>query len=188
MKNLIVFSSPSGGGKSTIVKMLLNEFSKLKLSTSATTRLPREGEIEGKHYHFLSQADFKTMIDTDKLIEWEEIFGNYYGTPKTELALAESEGKCLIFDIDVKGAVSIKTKYPDKSILIFIAPPSTEELIRRLKDRNTESDEQIAKRMQRTEFEMSFADEFDHIVINDVLENAYNKVKELLKKETFCDE
>ncbi|OGU60569.1 MAG: guanylate kinase [Ignavibacteria bacterium GWF2_33_9] len=188
MKNLIVFSSPSGGGKSTIVKMLLDEFPKLKLSTSATTRSPREGEIDGKHYHFLKQADFKTMIDTDKLIEWEEIFCNYYGTPKTELTLAESEGKCLIFDIDVKGAVSIKTKFPDNSLLIFIAPPSIEELMRRLKGRNTETDEQINKRMLRTEFEMSFAEEFDYIVINDNLDNAYNEVKDLLKKETQCVE
>lgn len=186
MKKLIVFSSPSGGGKSTIVKMLLEKFEKLKLSTSATTRLPREGEIDGKHYFFLSQSEFKEMIDTEKLIEWEEIFNNYYGTPKSELEIAENEGKCLIFDIDVKGALSIKYKYPDESLLIFIKPPSKEELIRRLRFRGTESEEQIERRMQRAEFEMSEADEFDFVVINDSLERAFVEVSDILISRSAC--
>lgn len=166
--------------------MLLDNFKTLKLSTSATTRSPRTGEIDGQHYYFLSQAEFKTLIDTDKLIEWEEIFCNYYGTPKSELEIAETEGRCLIFDIDVKGALSIKTKYPDDSLLIFIAPPSTEELINRLKKRNTESDEQIAGRLERAKFEMSFSDEFDFTVVNDILENAYSEVVKILELETNC--
>jgi guanylate kinase len=186
MKKLIVFSSPSGGGKSTIVKMLLNEFPKLMLSTSATTRSPREGEINGKQYYFHSQSEFKTLIDTDKLIEWEEIFCHYYGTPKSELEKAENEGKCLIFDIDVKGALSIKAKYPEDSLLIFIAPPSREELFRRLKSRNTETDEQIERRLGRADMEMSFADEFDFVVVNDVLSVAYGNVTGILEAETDC--
>lgn len=186
MKKLIVFSSPSGGGKSTIVRMLLNQFNKFKLSISATTRSPREGEINGQHYHFLKQSEFKTLIDTEKLIEWEEIFSNYYGTPKSELEIAEKEGKCLIFDIDVKGAVSIKSKYPEESLLIFIAPPSRDELIRRLKLRNTETDEQIGRRLQRVDYEMESADEFDFVVVNDDLERAFSEVASILQAHSDC--
>jgi guanylate kinase len=185
MKKLLVFSSPSGGGKSTIVRMLLKDYNSFKLSTSATTRSPREGEEHGKHYYFLTQEDFKRLIDTDKLIEWEEIFCNYYGTPKSELDNAAESGKCLIFDIDVKGAISIKSKYPE-ALLIFISPPSTEELVKRLKSRGTESEEEVERRLKRTEFEMSFSEEFDYVVINDNLQKAYSDVINIITKETNC--
>lgn len=179
-KRLIVFSSPSGGGKSTIVKMLLSKFNNILLSISATTRSPRAGEVNGEHYYFLTQAEFKTLIDTDKLIEWEEIFCNYYGTPKSEIERADRLDKCLIFDIDVKGALSIKTKYPEDSLLIFIAPPSKEVLVDRLRNRKTESEEQIARRLQRIDFEMSFKDKFDFVVINDDLETAFSEVQKII--------
>lgn len=185
MKNLIAFSSPSGGGKSTIVKKLLNEFPNLILSVSATTRSPRIGEIDGQHYYFVSFAKFKEMIDTHQLIEWEEIFGNYYGTPKTELAKLD-EKKCLIFDIDVKGALSLKNNYPDQSLLVFITPPSLEILEQRLRNRKSDSEEQIRHRLMRAEFELSFKDKFDYVVINDDLELAYNQVVDILKQNTNC--
>ncbi len=185
MKKMIAFSSPSGGGKSTIVKKLLNDCTNLILSVSATTRSPRPGEIDGVHYHFISYAQFKELIDTNKLIEWEEIFGNYYGTPKTELEKITGN-QCLVFDIDVKGALSIKNNYPDESLLIFIAPPSLEVLEQRLRNRSTDSEEQIKYRLKRAEFELSFKDYFDEIIVNDDLEIAYQKVKEIIKANTNC--
>lgn len=185
MKKLIAFSSPSGGGKSTIVRKLLNDCPNFVLSVSATTRSPRNDEIDGVHYHFISFAQFKELIDTNKLIEWEEIFGNYYGTPKTELEKI-SEHQCLLFDIDVKGALSIKKNYPEESLLIFIAPPSLEVLEQRLRNRSTDSEQQIKYRLKRAEFELSFKGYFDEIVINDDLEIAYQKVIQIIKANTNC--
>lgn len=185
MKHLIAFSSPSGGGKSTIVKKLLADFPNFVLSVSATTRSPRSGEIDGTHYYFKTFAEFKELIDTNQLIEWEEIFGNYYGTPKSELARI-GQNMCLIFDIDVKGALSMKRNYPNDSLLIFISPPSLEVLEQRLRNRSSDSEQQINYRLKRAEFEMSFQNQFDKIVINDNLDVAYQNVVEILKANTNC--
>ncbi|MGB9702712.1 MAG: guanylate kinase [Candidatus Kapaibacteriota bacterium] len=180
MKKFIVFSSPSGGGKSTFVKKLLADYNNFILSVSATTRTPRQGEIDGVHYYFMDRSEFQKMIENGQFIEWEEIFGNYYGTPISEIQKVENHNKCLLFDIDVKGALSIKTKFPNDSLLFFIAPPSIEQLVERLRKRNTETEEQLAIRLERANYEMSFIDKFDHIIINDDLEQAYLQVKSII--------
>ena len=171
-KWLLVLSSPSGGGKSTIAVELMKVYPNLRFSVSATTRNLRPGEIDGKQYHFLSEQDFKQKISTDSFVEYEEIFGNYYGTLKSEIEKAFDSGECLIFDVDVKGAMSVKKFFPDDSLLIFIAPPDLQTLEFRLRNRSTETEEQIQTRLSRAELEMSFIDKFDCVIINDVLENA----------------
>ena len=171
-KRLLVLSSPSGGGKSTIAVELMKVYPNLRFSVSATTRNLRPGEIDGKQYHFLSEQDFKQKISTDSFVEYEEIFGNYYGTLKSEIEKAFDSGECLIFDVDVKGAMSVKKFFPDDSLLIFIAPPDLQTLENRLRNRSTETEEQIHTRLSRAELEMSFIDKFDCVIINDVLENA----------------
>ncbi len=188
MKNLIVFSSPSGGGKSTLVRMILKNFSNFILSVSATTRSPRENEIDGTHYYFLASDEFKKMIVNNQLIEWEEIFGNYYGTPISEIQKVANNNKCLIFDIDVKGAISVKNNFPEETLLIFIAPPSNDVLINRLYGRKTETQEQIKKRVDRINFELSFIDKFDFVVINDDLQTAFNEIVSIIKENCNCFE
>ncbi|HPD33444.1 MAG TPA: guanylate kinase [Bacteroidota bacterium] len=185
-KKLFVFSSPSGGGKSTIVRAVLDEYKCFILSVSATTRKPRENEIDGLHYYFVSREKFEGMIKNDELIEYEEIFGNYYGTPKSEVEKVRNNNKCLIFDIDVKGALSIKKLYPGDSCLIFIAPPSIEELRKRLILRHSEEEKEIQKRLERANYELSFKDKFDYVVINDDLQKSIAQVKEILKKNAQC--
>ena len=185
-KKLFVFSSPSGGGKSTIVRAVLDEYKCFILSVSATTRKPRENEIDGLHYYFVSREKFEAMIKNDELIEYEEIFGNYYGTPKSEVEKVRNNNKCLIFDIDVKGALSIKKLYPGDSCLIFIAPPSIEELRKRLILRHSEEEKEIQKRLERANYELSFKDKFDYVVINDDLQKSIAQVKEILKKNAQC--
>jgi len=185
-KKLFVFSSPSGGGKSTIVRAVLDEYKCFILSVSATTRKPRENEIDGLHYYFVSREKFEGMIKNDELIEYEEIFGNYYGTPKSEVEKVRDNNKCLIFDVDVKGALSIKKLYPGDSCLIFIAPPSIEELRKRLTLRHSEDEKEIQKRLERANYELSFKDKFDYVVINDDLQKSIAQVKEILKKNAQC--
>lgn len=178
MENLIVLSSPSGGGKTTIAKYIMSLYPHIHFSVSATTRIPREGEINGKDYFFLSKADFLDKIEKNELIEYEEIFGNIYGTLKSEADKAISNGSTIIFDVDVKGAMSIKKIYPENSLLIFVSPPNIEVLEERLRGRKTESEEQIQKRLQRAEMELTFADKFDLIIINDRLEDALKKTQD----------
>ncbi len=185
-KKLFVFSSPSGGGKSTIVHAVLNEYSCFILSVSATTRKPRENEIDGVHYYFVSREKFEAMIKNNELIEYEEIFGNYYGTPKSEVEKVQENNKCLIFDIDVRGALSIKKLYHEDSCLIFITPPSIEELKKRLKLRHSEDEKGIQKRIERANYELSFKDKFDYVVINDDLQKSIERVKEILQKNAQC--
>ena len=181
-KHLIVLSSPSGGGKSTVSRYLLDKFDNLKFSVSATTRKMRPNEIEGVDYYFFSKAKFEEKIDNDELVEYEQIFGNYYGTLRSEIDTALLENKCLLFDIDVKGALSIKKAYPHDSVLIFLSPPSIEELEKRLRHRGTETNKEISNRLKRAELEMSFREEFDFDIINISLNDTLNSVHKIVER------
>lgn len=180
-KSLIVISAPSGAGKTTITKRMLDGHpAELMFSISATTRPMRPGERDGVDYYFLTREKFEELLNSGGLIEHEEIFGNYYGTPVKEIERAEQMGKRLIFDIDVKGGISIRNKYPEKSQLIFIAPPDMKVLRERLTSRKTETLDVIAKRLDRASMEMDMAEQYDHLVINDQLETAIKDVEALI--------
>jgi guanylate kinase len=179
---LIVFSAPSGSGKTTIVRHLLeHEELNLAFSISATSRDPRGEEKHGVDYYFLSQEKFRDKADNGEFLEWEEVYpGTYYGTLRSEVERLWSEGKHLIFDIDVVGGLNIKSQFPDRTLAIFVQPPSIQELRNRLVGRKTESEEKIAMRVAKAEEEMSRAEEFDRILINDRLEVALQEATELV--------
>lgn len=175
---LFIFSAPSGSGKTTIVKHLLTQKLNLHFSISATSRKPRENEEHGKDYYFLSAEEFKNKIDADEFLEWEEVYeGCYYGTLKSEVARIRNNGGNVVFDVDVVGGVNIKKYFQDDALAIFIQAPSVDELINRLRERSTDSEEVIAKRAEKFEFELSFAEKFDTIIINDKLDVALEEAK-----------
>jgi guanylate kinase len=179
--NLIVLSAPSGAGKTTIAHAILSKHpADVMFSVSATTRTQRPGERDGIDYYFVTREKFEELIASGALIEYEEIFGNYYGTPVSEVERARGMGKRLIFDIDVKGGISIRRKFPEESLLIFIAPPDLKTLEERLRARKTESDETVTRRLGRAAMEMEMAKEYDHIVVNDNLERAIAEVEKLV--------
>ena len=184
-KRFIVLSSPSGGGKTTVAKYLMSKYPQISFSISATTRNKRPGEIDAKDYYFLSKEDFQSKIDNNELIEYEEIFGNYYGTLISELHRAKQEDKILLFDVDVKGALSIKKLYPEESLLIFLSPPSIEVLEQRLRNRKTESEEQLANRLSRAKSEIDQADKFDYLIVNNILEETLSKSENIIKNNIF---
>lgn len=177
-----MISAPSGGGKTTIVKAILRNFSSFKFSVSATTRKKRDGEVDGRDYFFLSRVEFEHRIRAGGLIEYEEIFGNYYGTLKSEVDSALLAGQGIVFDVDVNGGLSIKRQYPD-AVLIFVQPPSIEILRQRLSARGTERQDQIAKRMARVPMELEKGVLYDYIVINDVLEQAVEEILGIVIKK-----
>ncbi|MBX3042371.1 MAG: guanylate kinase [Candidatus Kapabacteria bacterium] len=189
-KRLLVLSSPSGGGKSTIAKELMNTYSNLRFSVSATTRKPRAGEQNGVQYYFLGKEEFETKINKNQFVEYEEIFGNYYGTLKSEIDKAFFDSECLIFDVDVKGAMSVKQNYPEDALLLFIIPPDIDTLEKRLRSRSTETEEQIRLRLSRAELELAYQDKFDHIIVNDELDKAIKETVEFIgeKMEVRIDE
>lgn len=168
-KQLIVLSAPSGSGKTTVARHLLTRFPALEFSVSATTRGIRPNEVDGRDYRFLSRDEFRAAIERGDLIEYEEIFGNYYGTLRSQVQAALDRGAHVVFDVDVKGALSLLHAFPDDTLLIFIAPPSLEVLEERLRERRTETDEQISLRMARAEMEMGHRAEFAEVIVNDVL-------------------
>ena len=183
---LIVFSAPSGSGKTTIVRYLLaQEELKLDFSISATSREPRGNEVHGKDYYFLSLEDFKKKIKNDEFLEWEEVYrDNFYGTLKSEVERIWAKGKNVIFDIDVVGGLDIKNIYPEKTLAVFVKPPSIEELKIRLKKRQTESPDKINMRVAKASIELATAPQFDHIIINNdlntALEEAYTLVSDFV--------
>ena len=183
---LIVFSAPSGSGKTTIVRHLLKqEELNLEFSISATSRQARGNEIDGKDYYYLSLKEFKNKIKNDEFLEWEEVYrDNFYGTLKTEVERIWAKGKHVIFDIDVSGGLRIKRKFPEETLAVFVKPPDLNELVRRLKDRGEESEEKISMRVAKAPAELATAPLFDVIVVNSeldkALENAYNLVSDFL--------
>ena len=179
-KHLIVLSSPSGGGKTTIARHLLSTFPMLKFSVSATTRKQRKNETDGEDYFFLTQKQFDDKINSGDFVEHEEIYGNFYGTLHSEIKKRLSDGEFILFDVDVKGAVSLKKAYPDETLLIFVSPPDFNTLERRLRIRSTETEEQLRKRLDRARLELTYANYFDFTIINDVLEDALKKSVEIV--------
>jgi len=180
LKKIVVISGPSGTGKTTICDKIEQRIPNSRFVISVTTRKRRKSEKEGEQYYFVSREKFKEMVKNNEFIEWEEVHGNFYGTPKIEMYRTDLRNEVLIIDVDPKGAVSIKKEFPD-SILIFIAPPSVEELYKRLKDRKTELEEAIKKRMSRIPEEMAYSKYFDFKVVNADIENTVNKVIQIIK-------
>ena len=173
MQKLIVFTAPSGAGKTTIVKELLRVFPDLAFSVSATTRQKRESEVHGKDYYFISADEFRDLIAQDAFLEWEEVYENqFYGTLKREVERLWSLGKDVIFDIDVKGAMRIKSAYPDRTLTVFVKPPSEQVLFERLRNRKSETAESLRIRLEKAAYELTFERHFDVVLVNEVLESA----------------
>jgi len=170
---LIIFSAPSGAGKTTIVKHLLKQNLGLEFSISATSRPSRHTETHAKDYHFLSEKEFQQKIENNEFLEWEEVYsGIYYGTLKSEVERIRNLGQNVIFDVDVVGGLNIKNYYGDEALAIFVQPPSVNELRCRLQNRSTESDDKIQMRIEKAEHELSFSNQFDVIITNDNLDVA----------------
>lgn len=181
---LIIFSAPSGSGKTTIVRHLLANNTHLGFSISATTRAPRGAhEQHGIDYYFLSVADFRQKIENGEFAEWEEVYpGTYYGTLKSEIERLWSLGKQVLFDVDVKGGLALKEAYQDKALAVFVRVPSLQELENRLRARGTETEESLKKRIAKMKFELTFESKFDVVLINDELETAIAKAQELVNQ------
>jgi guanylate kinase len=179
---LFIVSAPSGAGKTTLVKRILKEFPEIIFSVSATTRKKRLDEKDGEDYFFISEEEFKRSIKSDEFAEWEKFYDYYYGTFKKYLDGNLSAGINVLLEIDVKGAINLKRKYPD-AVLIFISPPSFEELKKRLKNRHTEDDIDFEKRIQRAELELSQKDKFDYFVNNLEIDKAVADLKRLIEKK-----
>ncbi len=179
---LIIFSAPSGAGKTSIVRALLAKMPELEFSISACSRPMRPGEADGVDYYFLTPDAFREKIQQGLFLEWEEVYpGSFYGTLTTEVERIWSKGKHVIFDVDVAGGINIKNRYKDKALSIFVMPPSIGELKKRLLGRKTETAESLEKRINKAEQEIAFAGQFDHVVVNDILEDAILEAEKLLR-------
>ena len=181
---LVIFSAPSGSGKSTIVNWLMQEHPELKLyfSISCTSRAPRGTEQNGVEYFFLTPEEFKSKIANEEFLEYEEVYQDrFYGTLKAQVERQREAGQNVVFDVDVKGGVNIKRYYGDDALSIFIQPPSVEELRRRLTGRGTDTPEAIEERLAKAEYELTFAPQFDHVVVNDDLETAKQETLQLVE-------
>lgn len=183
---MLVLSSPSGAGKTTISRALLDGDDALELSVSATTRAPREGEVDGVHYHFISDERFRTLIDEDGLLEWANVFNNAYGTPRAAIEKALSEGRDVLFDIDWQGTQQLRQKMPKDLVSVFVLPPSLAALETRLKSRQQltgETDEQVAYRLSKAPAEVSHWAEYDFIIVNSDIEQSVAQVRAILTAE-----
>lgn len=179
---LIVVSAPSGAGKTTIVKYLLKTFPQLGFSVSATSRMIREGEMDGREYYFMSSEQFRLMIKQEKLLEWQEVYpGSYYGTPVSEVERINSNGQYPVFDLDVVGGLNIKKMFAENALAIFIRPPSYEILESRLRSRATDSEESLQKRLNKVKWELTFEKDFDNVIVNDNLEDSFKQAEALVK-------
>ena len=178
MKGVFIFSAPSGSGKTTILKQIFEMYPDwFAFSVSATNRPAREGEKDGRDYHFLSTEQMKDKIAKGDFLEWEEVYeGRYYGTLRSELDRIWANGKIVVFDVDVKGGINIKNMLKDQAFSIFVMPPSIEELRRRIEGRNTETKDTLEQRLARAEMEISMSDKFDKVILNDDLSLAVREV------------
>lgn len=180
---MFVLSSPSGAGKTTIARKLLAEDSEIAMSVSVTTRPLRPGEVEGRDYHFTDRAGFDAMVEANEFLEWAEVFGNCYGTPKAQIKAGLKEGQDFLFDIDWQGTQQLYQRMETDVVRVFLLPPSIEELEQRLRGRGTDSQEVIAGRMARAKAEISHWDGYDYVVINDNVEACFGKVRAILNAE-----
>ena len=180
---MLVLSSPSGAGKTTISRALLAGDENLSMSVSATTRKPRPGEIEGRDYFFMEPVDFNLLVNKDELLEHAKVFGNYYGTPAAPVRDALAEGKDILFDIDWQGTQQLAQKAGDDLVSVFVLPPSTQALEKRLKSRAQDSDEVVAQRMSKASEEISHWREYDYVVVNDDVDRCISEVKAILLAE-----
>lgn len=180
---LIIVSAPSGAGKTSVVKRLMQAELNLEFSVSATSRAPRPGEIHGKDYFFIPVEEFRAKIDRDELLEWQEVYPNqYYGTLKSEVERIWNGGHHVLFDVDVMGGMNLKKMYPEISLSLFIMPPSIKVLEQRLRLRSTETEESLRKRLDKAGKEIGFAGHFDMTIVNDILEQAVAKAIESVSK------
>lgn len=180
---MLVISSPSGAGKSTIARTLMDRDHQISLSVSVTTRQRRQSEIEGVHYHFVSQREFERLRDSDSLLEWAEVHGNFYGTPREAVETAMGEGRDMLFDIDWQGAQQLQEKMAADVVSIFILPPTMAELQSRLHRRAEDTEEVIQTRLNNSRAEIAHWREYDYVIVNDDLNSAFDAVQSIVKAE-----
>jgi guanylate kinase len=179
---IIIITAPSGAGKTSITRHLLQVFPELVFSVSAATRQARANEQHGKDYYFISEADFHHKIQHNEFVEWEMVYeGRYYGTLKSELSRIWEQGRIPVLDVDVKGAIHVQGQYPDATLSLFIQPPSIDELKRRLLSRGTESDDSLSARINKAGYEISFSHSFNHVIVNDDLQKAQAEAEAIVR-------
>lgn len=182
---LIIFSAPSGSGKTTIVRHLLGRYPQLAFSISATSREPRKNEKDGVDYYFLSVDDFRKKIEEDEFLEWEEVYAEqYYGTLRSEVERLRKADRHVVFDIDVVGGARLKQEFGSDALAIFVQPPSQEIMEKRLRERGTDSEEQLQKRLSKAREELSYANRFDHVLVNDRLTDTLLEAEQLIESFT----
>lgn len=180
---LLIFSAPSGAGKTTLVRYLMGEIDSMEFSISACSRKARKGEQNGIDYHFLGTDEFRQKISNNEFVEWEEVYENhFYGTLLSEVNKIRDKGHHVVFDVDVKGGVNLKKQFADEALAIFVKPPSIEELKKRLIGRNTETEETLKKRLDRAVYELGFENKFDIVIVNDNLETAKKQSLDIVNK------